>query len=67
MNDKNMWLSLNLLQKFRMSLKYHKTSDKDINKIILDYQDCFFFFFNEIKNPIKYISDAFSSNIAIVD
>lgn len=45
MNDKNMWLSLNLLQKFRMSLKYHKTSDKDINKIILDYQDYFFFFF----------------------
>lgn len=65
MNGKNLWLSLNLLQKFKTNLKYHKTSDKDISKIILGHQDCFFF--NGIKNPIKYISDAFSSNIAIVN
>lgn len=43
MNDKNLWLSLNLLQKFKTNLKYHKTSDKDISKIILGHQDCFFF------------------------
>lgn len=32
-----------LLQKFKTNLKYHKTSDKDISKIILGHQDCFFF------------------------
>lgn len=63
----NVWQSLNLLQKFRMNLKYHKTIDKDIGKIISwIISRLFFFSLMELKT-IKYILDAFSSNIVIVN
>lgn len=60
MNDNDVRLSC--CKRLETSLKYHKASDK--GKVILDYQD---WFFNRIKNAIKYIADAFSSNIAIVN